>query len=271
MNSWGLDEPSLASPGFGHGVVSARSHGAPSARSGNHSARGAQHVICPARGAQQVISPARGAPVHRGRELVEGHELPQMQRKVPIALSDPDAWPPDALTGFVANSEARRDLPPAAVVPTGHMGIPLMMQMPGMDNPTSPFVIPGSRGMAVRRPSQGYRQGRGSLASPPPASRGGGGLNVQANWPSLGRPFPFQGPESVGGAAYDVGKYVGDAYGGDGYGNFGSEDAAVGKQYLARSPENGPGKIPIGIRPSIQAQSAMLREMFPHAGALPVP
>merc|ERR1712232_236632 len=108
--------------------------------------------------------------------------MPQMQRKVPAALDDPDAWLPDALTGLVANSEARRGIP-APIVPTGHLGLPLMMQMPAMENPTSPFVVPGSRGMAMRRQSQGYR-GRGSLASPPPASRGGGGLNVQANWPS---------------------------------------------------------------------------------------
>lgn len=181
-------------------------------------------------------------------------------------VSDP--WPPDSLTGLVAKAEAQHkgayaDVP-CALAPTGHVGLPLMMQMGGMDNPISPFVVPGSRGMAMRRHSQqGYR--RGSLASPPPASRGGGGLNVQANWPSLGRPFPMQGPEGVDVVGEPVAKYAGDAYGNKDY--LLGDASPMGKQYLARSPEAGHGKIqPIGIRPSIQSQSAMLREMFPRGG-----
>merc|ERR1711920_1157827 len=97
-----------------------------------------------------------------------------------IMVSDP--WPPDSLTGLVAKAEAQHkgayaDVP-GALAPTGHVGLPLMMQMGGMENPISPFVVPGSRGMAMRRHSQqGYR--RGSLASPPPASRRSGGSSCK--------------------------------------------------------------------------------------------
>eukprot|EP00913_Durusdinium_trenchii_P001452 g1345.t1 len=68
------------------------------------------------------------------------------------------------------------------------------------------------------------------LASPPLISRGG--LNVQANWEPLGL------GEGGGGHPFHKGS--------------------------RRSSSKGPGQVPIGINPSIQAQSAMLREMYPN-------
>mmetsp|Transcript_2788 Transcript_2788/g.6628 ORF Transcript_2788/g.6628 Transcript_2788/m.6628 type:complete len:794 (+) Transcript_2788:140-2521(+) len=109
----------------------------------------------------------------------------------------------------------------------------------------SPFASP-ARGIAVRRSSRAYRRdshkglgdpnsvfrspapgwGGRMLASPPPISRGG--LNVQANWEPLG-------------LGVDQGLDRG-----------------------SRRSGSGPGHVPIGINPSIQAQSAMLREMYPN-------
>lgn len=106
----------------------------------------------------------------------------------------------------------------------------------------SPFTSP-ARGVALRRssrrdsraglgdPNSVFRSWGGrNLASPPPISRGG--LNVQASWEPLGydqggRPHPFH----------------------------------KGSRH---SGHRGPGQVPIGINPSIQAQSAMLREMYPN-------
>lgn len=122
---------------------------------------------------------------------------------------------------------------PAAVAPVGHhgrVGRPAM----GALVEESPFASP-ARGIAVRRSSRSYRRDSGGgvgwggrmLASPPLISRGG--LNVQANWEPLGL-------AEGGGHPFHKGS--------------------------RRS--RGPGQVPIGINPSIQAQSAMLREMYPN-------
>lgn len=102
------------------------------------------------------------------------------------------------------------------------------------------------------------------MSSPP--NNGNGGLNLQANWPAFGR--SMSGPES---------EYSGIFSPPDG-GLVGGFDMEGGERYSSPGPKNGPGHIPIGIRPSIQAQSAMLRELYPHgpfaagpAGPLPAP
>jgi len=75
-----------------------------------------------------------------------------------------------------------------------------------------------------------------------------GGLNVQANWVPLGLGSPqgnVRNQEGLEGT----------------YPSLLQEQKAGEKQ--------GPGQVPIGINPSIQAQSAILREMYPNAAAGP--
>mmetsp|Transcript_35 Transcript_35/g.63 ORF Transcript_35/g.63 Transcript_35/m.63 type:complete len:910 (-) Transcript_35:37-2766(-) len=126
----------------------------------------------------------------------------------------------------------------------------------------SPFSPPMIRGMAVRRNSGGAQGGLQTpsgvfnsgmagpgwggrmLASPPPMSRGG--LNVQANWVPLGLGSP----------------------GGNVRHQEGLEGIYPSLLQEQKGPEKqGPGQVPIGINPSIQAQSAILREMYPNAAA----
>jgi len=133
---------------------------------------------------------------------------------------------------------------PSAAAPSRGSGNPNSQgRMPPLSSlAESPFTSP-ARGVALRRssrrdsraglgdPNSVFRSWGGrNLASPPPISRGG--LNVQASWEPLGydqggRPHPFH----------------------------------KGSRH---SGHRGPGQVPIGINPSIQAQSAMLREMYPN-------
>jgi hypothetical protein len=139
------------------------------------------------------------------------------------------AWPPDALASLVAD-DGRQPV-------QGFHDI-------------SPFAAPNGRGMSVRRHSQ--MAGYSPLMSPPPMSRGG--LNLQANFPGFGRSLMAQ-EDSV--AFNNLGSPPDSRLAQNG--NFGVGQAAPG-----RLPVPGPGHIPIGVRPSIQAQSAMLRELYPH-------
>lgn len=122
------------------------------------------------------------------------------------------------------------------------------------------------------------------MMSPP--QLGNGGLNLQANWPAFGRSLSGPSSEYSGGMGIGIfspptGGLVGGFDMGGGMGmdvrSMGSKEEA-GERYSSPGPKNGPGHIPIGIRPSIQAQSAMLRELYPHgplaagpAGPLPAP
>jgi hypothetical protein len=132
--------------------------------------------------------------------------------------------------------------------------------------------------MSVRRPSG--NAGYGSLMmSPPPV---GNGLNLQPNWPAFGRSGPqddYSGVFSPPSSGLN-GNFVGTpgfSAGGLGSG-MGSAGLAVGGAYASPAPKNGPGHIPIAIPPSMQAKSAMFRELYPHgplaagpAGPLPAP
>eukprot|EP00929_Paragymnodinium_shiwhaense_P079735 TRINITY_DN41563_c0_g1_i1.p1 TRINITY_DN41563_c0_g1~~TRINITY_DN41563_c0_g1_i1.p1 ORF type:complete len:964 (+),score=192.40 TRINITY_DN41563_c0_g1_i1:146-3037(+) len=117
--------------------------------------------------------------------------------------------------------------------------------------PPSPFSTANVRGMAVRRVPATQQL----MASPPPMSRGG--LNLaQGHWPAFGR-----GPSNPSLEALQ-------------------RPASIESVEDPTTPLNrgGPGQVPIGIRPSIQAQSAMLRELYPNgplaagaAGPTPLP
>lgn len=137
----------------------------------------------------------------------------------------------------------------------------------------SPFVPPNARGMSVRRHSNIAVHGAHPVMSPPQG--GMGGLNLHANWPAFGNSMSIAsqeysgvfGPPSAGLAGgFDMGI---DERG------IGGGGPAADERYLSPGPKGGLGHIPIGIRPSIQAQSAMLRELYPNgagaAGLLPVP
>jgi len=179
------------------------------------------------------------------------HVVPEPPTQVE---GDPGEWSSDALVELMngysrmVGVDARPGEIPEATPPRASGGIghvqgsrpPLLAE--------SPFASP-ARGVALRRSSR--RESRGGLgdpnsvfrsavangwggrmlASPPPISRGG--LNVQASWEPHGldrggRPVhPFH----------------------------------KGSRH---SGHRGPGQVPIGINPSIQAQSAMLREMYPN-------
>jgi hypothetical protein len=167
----------------------------------------------------------------------------------------PDAWPPDALSSLVAQSASN------------HVGGAVVAQSPpprpyrlhDIAEQPDPFAAPHARGMAVRRQSNlGYGP---HVPYSPPAAQVGGGINLQANWPAWGRSTSNE----------DEDWYLsGIGLAGERYSN--------SPPYDSPEPKNGPGHIPIGIRPSIQAQSAMLRELYPHgplaagpAGPLPAP
>jgi len=133
--------------------------------------------------------------------------------------------------------------------------------------PPSLFASPCARGLALRRGSGGAGGGLGfrspggdvfgsgmgaghwggqMVASPPPPmSRGG--LNVQANW--FG---PGLGPTSPSGGQHQGGL--------EGFFPPSSQEHGPAGASEARRP----GQFPTGIKPSIQAQSAMLREMYPN-------
>ena len=151
-------------------------------------------------------------------------ELLQGQSRMIAASEIPEA--------YIVPYNAAYSAAPAAVAPVGHPDYS-RPRPPGVLVEESPFASP-ARGIAVRRSSRSYRRdsyggwGGRMLASPPLISRGG--LNVQANWEPLGvegggHPFPF---------------------------------------HKGSRRSRGPGQVPIGINPSIQAQSAMLREMYPN-------
>jgi len=118
------------------------------------------------------------------------------------------------------------------------------------------------------------------MMSPP---QGGNGLNLGANWPAFGHSGLFSPPSAghaggfAGPSGFSAGLDMGGGMGSAGLG-VGGVPAEAGERYSSPGPKNGPGHIPIGIRPSIQAQSAMLRELYPHgplaagpAGPLPAP
>lgn len=187
-----------------------------------------------------------------------------------------DEWPPDALAVALAS-------PPALAHPHAVHG-----QQPGVADPLQVqarqgYAVPagsgpggfdaGPDGLAgtnlIPPPSpftanvwgmprlQRGSMGRNSLlASPPPLSRGG--LNVQAHWPAFGgRASPMLMPTEAPGGG---GGGPGGPGGPGGLGGLGGAEIDV-------PAKSGAGQIPIGIRLSIQAQSAMLRQLYPH-GAL---
>lgn len=218
-------------------IVSGRSHG-------RHGPANHGHMRAPAyEGAGQSAAKAAG-PVSDMNSW--GGDDPEPAKSV--VRRSPDGWPPDALVELLQEplmGAGARDL-------SGSLdGLPVqpaaMAALPN-GSPESvpgeyPFASPINRGLAVRRSSQGggapvqglrspgevFGRGGRMLASPPYAiPMSRGGLNVQASWMPLGL-----GPTSPPGM----------------------------------EEKTGPGHSPIGINASIQAQSAMLREMYPNAVA----
>jgi hypothetical protein len=164
-------------------------------------------------------------------------------------------WPLDALSGLVAEAVAGE----AAVAQhrSSHGGLG------DIDEQPSPFAVPHARGMALRRNSVQGGYSPQLMMSPPPVSRGG--LNLQANWPGFG---PMMAPPEDS-SVFSGGSFPGQAHiPGAGHnpdvaGGFNAGSDMPADRYLPPGPQSGPGHIPIGIRPSIQAQSAMLRELYP--------
>lgn len=217
----------VATSSKGEALASARSHVSRSSRSGG------------VRSSHDQVSPS-----------VSHHHHDHHQE------TDSD-WP-DALAELLASSEL--DMPDGShLVQAASRGVrshlrptPLSgLNVNEFDPPSSPFALQGGRGLALRRVSQSHWTGHGNYgppvgsvwsgahaASPLPMSRGG--LNLQTNWPGV-----------APGRGYDV-----PAVGGD------------PGSFYAPQPQRtsglGAGQVPIGIKPSIQAQSAMLRELYPH-------
>lgn len=178
-----------------------------------------------------------------------GEKSPEVAQ--PSASGGSNVWPADSLSELLQGQSrmiAASEIPEAHAVsynPSSVSAAPAAVHPSRVARPPmaalveeSPFASP-ARGIAVRRSSRSYRRdsyGGGAgwdgrmLASPPLISRGG--LNVQANWEPLGL------GEGGGGHPFHKGS--------------------------RRSSSKGPGQVPIGINPSIQAQSAMLREMYPN-------
>lgn len=185
------------------------------------------------------------------------------------SLDDGDAWPPDALVELLQKplleaeqyqksshlQQAAQHVSgtSAAISPTAAACAPprdrtgAAVHQPPVAV-AGAFASPVARGLALRRVSgAGLALGPAALAtpsglwpgrivsSPTPMSRGG--LNVQAHWPGL------CGPNSP--VAPDKGCVVLHPSG-------------------HKEPSSETRHGPIGIRPLIQAQSAMLREMYPH-------
>lgn len=190
--------------------------------------------------------PQAQGPSARGDPLVSARSYRSHASRT--SNSGPEEWGPgDALAELLASSELEMpedDLPiPLAEAQHRH-GRPAPL---GEFDP-SPFALPGARGMALRRSpppqspwSQQYGPAMGSVWSPSPVPMSRGGLNLQANWPG----FPGPGPAGPAGRSYDLQN---------------GNDSLVPPLQPNRL---GPGQVPIGIKPSIQAQSAMLRELYP--------
>lgn len=215
--------------------------------------------------------------------LPGGRAPPAMPAAVPVLGGGEvgcDGWPPDALAGLVAE----------AVGGHGHAGNAAAIQrarpyrLTDIEEQPSPFAAPNARGLAMQRRHSQMGSGPRLFgpSSPPPVSRGG--LNLQANWPAFGRSLEggpsdeysgvFGGPLAYGAPQYTPNAAALGGLNGRGMGGSMADD----DRYSPLVPKNGPGHIAIGIRPSIQAQSAMLRELYPHgplaagpAGPLPAP
>eukprot|EP00931_Biecheleriopsis_adriatica_P075134 TRINITY_DN49069_c0_g1_i1.p1 TRINITY_DN49069_c0_g1~~TRINITY_DN49069_c0_g1_i1.p1 ORF type:complete len:963 (-),score=170.03 TRINITY_DN49069_c0_g1_i1:9-2762(-) len=229
---------------------------------------GGEDIIKPSR--QTVADSPEPWPPDALVELLQGE--PHSPPDISGLVQEVESWSeratgassavPNPLAGHSALAAGNA---PAAAFDRGVAGHP---SVPGQAA-DSPFSPPGVRGLALRRSSADGRQhaAPGGLRSPPaPGGPGGvfssrmaspgwggrllagpapvsrGGLNVQANWEPLGMgpvaPLP------------------------------GNQGGPVGVQQWREAPEKpGPGHVPIGIKPSIQAQSAMLREMYPNAAA----
>jgi len=220
--------------------------------------------------ANRGAASGHASPVQRGSRA-----LPPAIPPGPVSSQEVDNWPPDALAGLVAEAGSQKSSSPSKRPRPQSLMEPNPFGSPGEP---SPFAAPSARGMSVRRHSNLNSYGAANQAghpmmSPPGLPMGNGGLNLQPNWPAFGRSLSgpsseYSGmfsPPSGGLGVFEMG--AGVALGG------GPPDVA--ERY---SPKNGPGHIPIGIRPSIQAQSAMLRELYPNgplaagpAGPLPAP
>lgn len=201
------------------------------------------HASPAARGTGRALPPPMPTAANGGGEIMPSND-----------------WPPDALSSLLAQ---------ANVQPSGPIDASTAPRLPpyglrDIEEQPDPFAAPG-RGMSVRRVSNGnVGYGAHLLMSPPPV---GNGLNLQANWPAFGRSGPTDEYSGV----------FAPSSAGLGGGFPGPSGFSAG---LGMGPElkTGPGHIPIGIRPSIQAQSAMLRELYPHgplaagpAAPLPTP
>lgn len=186
------------------------------------------------------------------------------------SLDDGDAWPPDALVELLQKplleaehhqksfhlQQAAQRVPgtSAALSPTAAACAPPRGDRTGAASHQPPvavasaFASPVARGLALRRGSNaGLALGPAALAtpsgmwpgriisSPTPMSRGG--LNLQAHWPGLCGPASPTAPDKGRAANHPSGH---------------------------KEPSSETKHGPIGIRPLIQAQSAMLREMYPH-------
>jgi len=274
--------------GLGSGAVSARSHGSQGAKARSHSGRSrAGHA------GHSNHTNGEGGPdaaINGHRSAGRPQPLPADQYAMPVSAND---WPPDALAGFMAEAVGHLASNEVAVPR------PRPRRLGDIDESPSPFAVPNARGMAVPRHSQGQGYGaRLVMSPPPPVSRGG--LNLQAHWPAFGR--SSIGPEDavVSAAAvvnakeaargpgreaerqrgmYDDVAFENADFGSPAPGGVSNGEARmdVADWYQSPGPKHvGPGHIPIEIRPSIQAQSAMLRELYPRgpmaagaAGPLP--
>jgi len=152
-----------------------------------------------------------------------------------------DAWPPDALAGILSDAAGQGNGLTPSLQPC--RPAPAALDLGQAPNP---FVASNARGMAVRWQGCGGRQR--SLMSP--SNAGLGGLNVQAHWPAVSRASPVA-DGLLGTRGNDDG--------------LGCREPPHGARPSGPSgPRSGPGHVPTGIGPSIQAHSAMLRELYPH-------
>jgi len=266
------------------GLVSPRSHASHAASKNTYSRHDGHHGAMHGNYGMNKASYGGGAAGGGGGKVSDmnswGADDPRSGR------GSPEPWPSDALVEFLqapllaagaqdipglGEGQSLRGVAPqasqatAAAESSAKRDRSRHLQAP-INNVASPFSPPMVRGMAVRRSSGSQAQGPGlqtpsgvfgsgmagpgwggrMIASPPPMSRGG--LNVQANWVPLGLGSPqgnVRNQEGLEGI----------------YPSLLQEQKAGEKQ--------GPGQVPIGINPSIQAQSAILREMYPNAAAGP--